>query len=345
MNKHLPNFRNVVVPKLGLSWDSNGIECIVITEYEARGLEGRGGFFDGVGQVRDMVQSHLLQVLAVTLGSFQVESSLPQAKLEILNAISVKSCRLGQYEGFLLEPQLGFHAGFADSTFCNVALAVNNAAWNGVPVNIATGKLMGELRYSVEVFQKGGPGVLTFEIGREETGLGGIRVDRWPLKDSSPFTAPAGGFDESASITVSPAVDSEGNGYIIKYDSLNMYFPRPYSAMAASLLKGDYHAGFVTWPECQRSWEIVTMSNTSDCLDPAPERVGVYAAPSNNSKCKHEPLSKACWLSTTVKDLYEVTYACNAANDKKFMNVSFYRKRCNPSPKPSRAHAAPAIVV
>jgi glucose-6-phosphate 1-dehydrogenase len=44
-----------------LEWSGKGFSKIVVTEHETRGLEGRGGFFDKVGQVRDMVQSHLLQ--------------------------------------------------------------------------------------------------------------------------------------------------------------------------------------------------------------------------------------------------------------------------------------------
>ena len=98
MNKNLPTFRGLVQPRLlgsgangALEWSEKDFSKIVVTEYEERGLEGRGGFFDKVGQVRDMVQSHLLQVLALSL----IDPSAPSksaAKLAIFKAAFVEKC-------------------------------------------------------------------------------------------------------------------------------------------------------------------------------------------------------------------------------------------------------------
>merc|ERR1711896_75626 len=100
MNKHLPAFQTIVRPRLGLDWKWNtkGISKIVVTEYEERGFGGRGSFIDGLGQVRDMVQSHLLQVLALTLiepGS----KSTNEAKLDIFKSFALGSCELFQFDG------------------------------------------------------------------------------------------------------------------------------------------------------------------------------------------------------------------------------------------------------
>merc|ERR550539_1081567 len=83
MNRNLPYLRKVAQQKLGITWDRYSIEKIVVTENEERGLDGRGGFFDTVGQVRDMVQSHLLQVLTLTLIDPDAKSR-SDAKFKIL---------------------------------------------------------------------------------------------------------------------------------------------------------------------------------------------------------------------------------------------------------------------
>ena len=62
MLQHLGQFRQQVANVLQMDWSNKDIEKIVVTEYEERGFGGRGAFIDGLGQVRDMVQSHLLQV-------------------------------------------------------------------------------------------------------------------------------------------------------------------------------------------------------------------------------------------------------------------------------------------
>jgi len=267
----------------------------------------------------------LLQVLALALvGS--PDSSLSQAKIAIFNKTSVTNCSFGQYDGYLLEPKLKYHSAFADATLCYVDFSVDIEGWADVPITIATGKDMGTTLYTVEFYQRGGPGVLTFEIGKEETGLGGVKVQNWPLKDASEFQAPAPGFGSSGTIRAKPAVSSDGNGYILNYSDPSLYFPKPYALMAAALLTRDYGTAFVTYPECRRSWEIVTSTSSGLCLDPAPEHVHIYKVPDTCG----QTAPKVCWQPTTVKTLYEDTYKCSAAHDVAFVNVSVYEAKCHP---------------
>merc|ERR1712190_607225 len=87
MNKNLPTLRKIVQPRLDVKWSAEGIKRIVVTEYEERGFGGRGSFIDGLGQVRDMVQSHLLQVLATLLMDPDV-TDLSDAKLAVFQQLS-----------------------------------------------------------------------------------------------------------------------------------------------------------------------------------------------------------------------------------------------------------------
>lgn len=330
MNKNLPVFRKLVEPSLGITFNKDTIGKVIVKENEVRGLDGRGGFIDTVGQVRDMVQSHLLQVLGLALID-PASTSRSDAKLAMFKNTEVDNCCFGQYKDFVLEPKLTFHGDFADATWCDVKFNVNTPEWTGVPVHVVTGKDMGELVYTVELHQKDGNGVLTFEVGKEETGVAGVKVANWPLVDDSELIVPAGGFDVTKTITVKPAV-VDGTGYIINYDMADMYFPKPYSVMAGALLTGNYEQSFVTWAECLRSWEIVTSSGPEVCLDPAPENVEVYRSPlEEGSECLQNEGSdeNVCWQAPTVKDLYDVQFECTAAHDVQYANISLYQAKCH----------------
>lgn len=330
MLRNLPAMREIIESRLGVPWTGETFEEVVVTEFETRGLAGRGGFFDKVGQVRDMVQSHLLQVMALTvMDAATAKVSRVKAKMDVFSDTAVESCALGQYAGFLFEPKLSYHPQVADSTYCNVSLYVDTQAWDDVPISIATGKSMGSTKYTIELRQRSGPGLVTIEVGKEETSLGGIRVSSWPLANSSEFVAPAGGFDNSGTIRATPDVSLSGTGYILKYDDPGMYFPKPYANMAAALLTRDYGSAFVTYPECQKSWEILEKHTSpgpaGSCLDPEPEGVPVYDIP---EKCGHVA-PDVCWENTTVEDLYVKTFSCTPEHDKQYVNVSLYQAKCH----------------
>jgi len=197
--------------------------------------------------------------------------------------------------------------------------------WKDVELVIQTGKAMDINLYTVEIYQRDGSGVLTIDIGKEEVGTGDIKVANWTLKDSSEFAAPLPGFEEGATQKVRPAVDSSGNGYILRYNDTGLYFPKPYSKIVKALVTADYGAAFVTWPECQRCWEVLTSSSPSVCLDPAPEDVQVYIPPFLCDKTAPE----MCDQHETVKDKYDVKYACSAQHNIWYKDVDLYKAKCN----------------
>merc|ERR1711971_518552 len=256
---------------------TRGIKKITVTEYEARGFGGRGAFIDGLGQVRDMVQSHLLQVLALTMVDPEA-ADLSIAKLAILQNLSLspKECELWQFDGLLESKKLKYHSSFSDSTFSRVNLQSAADQWNNVELVIQTGKAMDIDLYTIEVHQRDGHGVLTYNIGKEEVGIGDIKVTNWVLNDLGEFPAPLPGFKAGSTRMVAPHVDSAGNGYILRYEDPTLYFPKPYSHIVYALITADYGAAFVTWPECQRSWEVIAGSSPSVCLGPAPGKVKIY---------------------------------------------------------------------
>jgi glucose-6-phosphate 1-dehydrogenase len=331
MTRHMLELRAAILPRLAsktpAAWNSRTFEKVVVTEFEERGLDGRGGFFDGVGQVRDMIQSHLLQVLSVSvLDTSTPVASLSESKLALFNKTSLgaDACKVsGQYDGFLLEPKLKFHGSFADTTLVAMDVNVDTEAWKDTQFIIQTGKSTGATVYTVAYHQRDGPGVLTFEMGAEEVGVAGVRVENWPLTDSSSWSAPGPGFG-AASIQATPNVIG-GTGWVVNYDTANLYFPKPYAMMSAALLTRQYGTAFVTYEACRRSWEIVTGSSPSVCLDKPPQEVLVYTPPSS---CGNTAPS-VCFGKTTVKDLYDDMFACTPAHGKKFKDVSLYKAKCS----------------
>lgn len=118
---------------------------IQITAAEEEGVKDRAGYFNQVGTIKDMVQSHLLQILALITMSIPISEdaqSLQQEKESILSALqfmeSKKNVALGQYEGYHKEKDIPKNSN--TETFTAVRLFINRETWYKTPIYIRTGK-------------------------------------------------------------------------------------------------------------------------------------------------------------------------------------------------------------
>ena len=140
-------------PLLDAALDSEAVDRIELTMAESGGLEGRGSFYDGVGVVRDVLQNHLLQTLAVLLmespGFDDLSSVDPEVLdrhrsnlLESIERIDPRHAVLGQYDGYLdLD---GVDADSSMPTYVATRLRVDNPRWAGVDMFIRTGKQLSD---------------------------------------------------------------------------------------------------------------------------------------------------------------------------------------------------------
>jgi glucose-6-phosphate 1-dehydrogenase len=136
------------------------IANIQITAFEDFGVKQRAGYFDQVGIVRDMVQSHLLQLFAFVTMSIPVRmdaGSLQREKYGILSAIDCpcdqQNIILGQYKGYKKEP--GIAKRSRTETFAALRLFLNREEWYRTPIYIRTGKQLHEKHtYVVIEFKK-----------------------------------------------------------------------------------------------------------------------------------------------------------------------------------------------
>lgn len=142
------------------NWDRNSIDHVQITVAECVGIEGRWGFYDDAGQLRDMVQNHLLQVLSLLAMEPPVDLSAESVRAEKLKVVKAlkpinntnikdKVVR-GQYcdgylngvpvPGYLNEE--GAKPKSNTETFVSIKAEIDNWRWKGVPFYLRTGKRM-----------------------------------------------------------------------------------------------------------------------------------------------------------------------------------------------------------
>jgi len=125
-------------------WNRNSIESFQITMAEDFGIEGRGGFYDATGTIRDVIQNHLFQVIA----NFAMEppvrrdsESIRDEKAKVLKAIApleAKNIIRGQFRGFTSES--GVAPASKTETFAAMRLEINSPRWQGVPFFVRAGK-------------------------------------------------------------------------------------------------------------------------------------------------------------------------------------------------------------
>jgi glucose-6-phosphate 1-dehydrogenase len=144
-------------------WNSKYIANVRITFRENFGCEGRAGYFDQSGIIRDVMQNHLLQTMAliamdcpVTLGAEDVRNE----KVKVLRAVApllMKDLVVGQYgtdsEG-KVQPyweESGVAEGSVTPTFATAVLHVNNSRWEGVPFILKAGKGLAERKVDIRI--------------------------------------------------------------------------------------------------------------------------------------------------------------------------------------------------
>lgn len=126
-------------------WNSTAIESIEILALETLTIEGRAQFYEQAGALRDVVQGHLMQLLALILMDIPVEynwDKLPEARLKALSQLAPadpKEAIRAQYEGYRSEAN---NARSMVETFVSVKLTSKDPRWKNVPLTLTTGKAM-----------------------------------------------------------------------------------------------------------------------------------------------------------------------------------------------------------
>jgi glucose-6-phosphate 1-dehydrogenase len=129
-------------------WNRHCIESIQITMAEDFGVQGRGSFYDEAGAIRDVIQNHMLQVVAMLTMEPPGSNSLDgirDEKTKVLRAIQPLSPSMvvrGQYRGYRQEKGVAPRSDV--ETFAAVRLELESWRWAGVPILIRAGKCLGK---------------------------------------------------------------------------------------------------------------------------------------------------------------------------------------------------------
>ena len=136
-------------------WNRNHISYVQIDVPEKLSIEGRGAFFEQTGTFRDMVVTHLLQVLAIIAMEQPLSLDAKSLRDEIakvfqsIRPIEPHCVVRGQYDGYLEEAGVAFDS--QTETFVALRVHVENPRWKGVPFYLRTGKSLTESRQVVTV--------------------------------------------------------------------------------------------------------------------------------------------------------------------------------------------------
>jgi len=164
--------QNLIIMRFSNRWyeqlfSRDNVQSVLLTFKEDFGTQGRGGYFDKYGIIRDIIQNHLTQVLTLlamepptVLVGPEAAGRVRDAKVAILSAIkpvTEEDVFLGQYEGYTDDPTIT-NKDTATPTFAQVRVFINNRRWAGVPFIFKAGKEMEERKAEIRMQFKTAPG-------------------------------------------------------------------------------------------------------------------------------------------------------------------------------------------
>jgi glucose-6-phosphate 1-dehydrogenase len=232
-------------------WNRHYISRVSITMAESFDIAGRGGFYDGVGAVRDVVQNHLLQIVALLAMEPPVDDrsqSLREEKVKVLRAVRAAdpACSVrGQYVGYLDEA--GVEPDSLTETFVAMELAIDSWRWSGVPFVIRAGKAMAEtVTEAVIEFHAPPTGMFGGEGGVASTSL--LRFRMKPDNAIVMTMQAKTPGEQMISAPVNLAVDYG--------EALGGSGPDPYERLIGDALEGDSRL-FAHQDGVEESWRIV----------------------------------------------------------------------------------------
>jgi glucose-6-phosphate 1-dehydrogenase len=123
-------------------WNREHIDYMQVILNEELGIENRGAFYDAYGALKDVIQNHVLQIIALLTMKcvrFGIDA-MSEHKAKVLRTLVVRDGILGQYEGYLEES--GVAPGSRTETFAALTLEVQSPDWRGVPIYVQSGKYL-----------------------------------------------------------------------------------------------------------------------------------------------------------------------------------------------------------
>ncbi|MGW9112348.1 glucose-6-phosphate dehydrogenase [Microbacterium sp. NPDC055683] len=245
-------------------WNRNYVDHVQITMAEDIGVSGRAGYYDGVGAARDVIQNHLLQLLALTAMEEPISLSAEHLRAEkekVLAAVTLPAdlstaTARGQYAGgwqggkkvtgFLEED--GMSPESRTETYAAIKLDINTRRWAGVPFYVRTGKRLGRRVTEIAVVFKRAPEHLFSRGQTSELGQNALVIRVQPDEG---VTLRFGSKVPGAGTNVRDVTMDFGYGHAFTEAS-----PEAYERLILDVLLGDPPL-FPRHEEVELSWRIL----------------------------------------------------------------------------------------
>ncbi|MBD0293055.1 MAG: glucose-6-phosphate dehydrogenase [Jiangellaceae bacterium] len=246
------------------TWNAHYVDHVQITMAEEVGIGGRAGYYDGIGAARDVIQNHLLQLLALVAMEEPVSfnaADLRAEKEKLLSAVRLppdlgKHTARGQYgegwtggvkvPGYLEEE--GVPADSRTESYAAVRLDIDTRRWAGVPFYLRTGKRLGRRVTEVAVVFKRAPHLPFESTATEELGQNALVVRVQPDEG---VTMRFGSKVPGTAMEVRDVTMDFGYGHSFTEDS-----PEAYERLILDVLLGDPPL-FPRHEEVELAWQIV----------------------------------------------------------------------------------------
>ncbi|MEU7108195.1 glucose-6-phosphate dehydrogenase [Streptomyces sp. NPDC046215] len=245
-------------------WNRSYVDHVQITMAEDIGIGGRAGYYDGIGAARDVIQNHLLQLLALTAmeepASFDADALVAE-KTKVLGAVRLpkdlgKETVRGQYAhgwqggqevvGYLEED--GIDPQSKTDTYAAIKLEIDNRRWAGVPFYLRTGKRLGRRVTEIAVVFQRAPHSPFDHTATEELGQNALVIRVQP--------------DEGVTLRFGskvPGTSMEVRDVSMDFaygESFTESSPEAYERLILDVLLGDANL-FPRLREVELSWEIL----------------------------------------------------------------------------------------
>ncbi|MCV2394685.1 glucose-6-phosphate dehydrogenase [Actinotalea sp. M2MS4P-6] len=271
-------------------WNANYVDHVQITMAEDIGIASRAGYYDGIGAARDVIQNHLLQLLALTAMEEPVSfdaDDLRAEKEKVLSAVRLprdlgKHTSRGQYvagwqggekvHGYLDED--GVPPTSTTETFAAIRVDIDTRRWAGVPFYLRTGKRLGRRVTEVAVVFKRAPHLPFQSTATEELGKNALVIRVQPDEG---VTLRFGSKVPGTAMEVRDVTMDFGYGHAFTESS-----PEAYERLILDVLLGDPPL-FPRQREVELSWQI---------LDPIIEYWAKHGAP--------DPYESGSWGPTSA---------------------------------------------
>jgi glucose-6-phosphate 1-dehydrogenase len=245
-------------------WNANYVDHVQITMAEDIGIGGRAGYYDGIGAARDVIQNHLLQLLALTAMEEPVSFSahdLRAEKVKVLSAVRLPrdlgrhTARAQYTEGWQggekvigYSQEEGFNPNSTTETFAAVRVDIDTRRWAGVPFYLRTGKRLAKRVTEIAIVFKKAPHLPFESTATEELGKNALVIRVQPDEG---VTLRFGAKVPGTAMEVRDVTMDFGYGHAFTEAS-----PEAYERLILDVLLGDPPL-FPQNEEVELSWKIL----------------------------------------------------------------------------------------